>query len=90
MRREKLLKVILAPHLSEKAASQYVFKVAKTATKHDVKDAIEELFKVNVKAVNIVNSKGASVTRFGRTTGKFASWKKAYVSLEAGQQINIQ
>lgn len=90
MRKEKLLKILLAPHLSEKAASQYVFKVAKTANKFDVKDAVEALFKVSVKAVNIVNVKGATASKFGRNTGRYASWKKAYVVLEAGQQINIQ
>jgi len=90
MRKEKLLKVLLAPHLSEKAASQYVFKITKEATKFDVKDAVEMLFKVNVKAVNIVNVKGGSNVRFGRKIGKYASWKKAYVTLEAGQQINVQ
>lgn len=88
MRKEKLLKVLLAPHLSEKAASQYVFKVVKSANKFDVKDAVEALFKVNVKAVNILNVKGATAAKFGRAVGRHASWKKAYVTLEAGQQIN--
>lgn len=90
MRKEKLLKVLLAPHLSEKAASQYVFKVVKTATKFDVKDAVEALFKVSVKSVNIVNVKGGAAVRFGRSVGKRPSWKKAYVTLVSGQQINMQ
>lgn len=92
MRKSHLLKVLLAPHVSEKAASgvsQYVFKVAKTANKYDIKSAVESLFQVNVKDVNILNVKGESATKFGRVVGKKASWKKAYVVLQAGQEINI-
>ena len=57
MRKEKLLKVLLAPHLSEKAAGQYIFKVARSANKHDIKAAVEELFQVTVKSVNVLNMK---------------------------------
>ncbi|MDP1573319.1 MAG: 50S ribosomal protein L23 [Coxiellaceae bacterium] len=89
MRQEKLLKVLLAPHLSEKAASQYVFKVTKCANKFQIKDAVEALFKVKVKSVNIVNVKVGAAVKFGRSIAKRASWKKAYITLEAGQQINI-
>lgn len=92
MRKEKLLKVLLAPHVSEKAAStssQYVFKVARTANKHEIKNAVEQLFQVNVKDVNVSNVKGAAATKFGRAAGRRSSWKKAYIVLQAGQEINI-
>lgn len=89
MKKEDLLKVLLAPHLSEKSVGQYIFKVAKCASKHDVKVAVEQLFQVSVKAVNVVNVKGAAATKFGRKVGRRASWKKAYVSVSPGQEINI-
>lgn len=89
MNKEDLLKVLLAPHLSEKAAGQYIFKVARCANKHDIKAAVEKLFEVSVKAVNVINVKGAVATKFGRKMGRRASWKKAYVSLAVGQEINI-
>jgi len=92
MRQEKLLKVLLAPHISEKTstiAGQYVFKVATTATKYDVKLAVEQLFQVKVTAVNMLRMKGSAVTKQGRTAGRYASWKKAYVVLQPGQVINI-
>ncbi|MCX7126174.1 MAG: 50S ribosomal protein L23 [Gammaproteobacteria bacterium] len=92
MRREKLLKILLAPHLSEKTAAsagQYVFEVAKTADKIEIKETVEQLFQVKVKAVNIVNVKGATSKKFGRAKGRQASWKKAYVVLQAGQEIHL-
>jgi large subunit ribosomal protein L23 len=89
MRQEKLLKVLLAPHLSEKAAGQYIFKVAKSANKHDIKAAVETLFKVNVKSVNVVNMKEARKNDIACTIGRQSVWKKAYVMLKDGQQINL-
>lgn len=89
MRNEKLLKVLLAPHLSEKAKDQYIFKVAKCATKHDIKAAVEKLFEVNVKSVNIVNMKKARTNDIARTIGRQAVWKKAYIRLQDDQQINL-
>ena len=92
MRKEKLLKVLLAPHVSEKAASsasQYVFKVARTANKHEIKNAVEQLFQVNVKDVNVTNVKGAATIKQGRSVGRRSTWKKAYIVLQAGQEINI-
>ena len=92
MKKEKLLKVLRAPHLSEKASAvtgQYVFEVARTANKMDVKLSVEEMFQVKVKSVNIVNVKGATINRSGRAKGQQSSWKKAYVVLKVGQQINI-
>jgi large subunit ribosomal protein L23 len=89
MRQEKLLKVLLAPHLSEKSAGQYIFKVARSANKHDIKAAVEALFKVNVKSVNVVNMKEARTNDIVRTIGRQSVWKKAYVVLQAGEQINL-
>ena len=89
MKKEELLTVLLSPHLSEKSANQHIFKVVKHATKKDVKSAIEKLFQVVVKSVNILNVKGATATKFGRSVGKRGSWKKAYVVLEAGHEINL-
>ena len=94
MKQERLLKVILAPHMSEKASigtekyGEYVFKVATCATKHDVKEAIELLFKTKVEAVRILNVK-TKPKRFGSIQGRSKAWKKAYVTLESGQQIHF-
>jgi large subunit ribosomal protein L23 len=94
MREERLLQIILSPHLSEKATigtqerNEYVFEVAKTATKPDVKDAVEALFKAKVQAVRIVNVK-SKPKRFGSILGHSKVWKKAYVTLQAGQQIDL-
>ena len=91
---EKLLKTIVAPHTSEKAysladsKSTIVFKVATFANKYDVKDAIEKLFEVKVESVNILNVKGKAC-KFGRVEGKTKAWKKAYVTLAEGHDINF-
>ncbi len=96
MRKDKLLKVLLAPHATEKAAMasgsgcpQYVFRVATCSNKLEIKAAVEQLFQVKVKAVNVLRKKGATATKMGRSIGRQASWKKAYVVLQAGQEINI-
>ena len=89
-----ILGVIRAPRVSEKTArlqeqsNQYVFEVAKTATKADVKTAIESLFKVKVEAVNVVNVKGKSKT-FRFRAGRRGDWRKAYVRLAEGQSIDV-
>ncbi len=94
MREERLLQVILAPVISEKATmladknEQVVFRVATTATKPEIKAAVELLFKVQVKAVNVLNVKGKN-KRFGRFNGTRSSWKKAFVCLQPGQQLNF-
>ena len=93
MKREKLLKVLHSPRLTEKATSQtgqYVFEVDKAANKLDIKAAVEQLFQVKVKAVNIVRVKGAVASKMGRVVGKQSSWKKAYVALQPGQLINLE
>jgi len=91
---ERLMKVVLAPVVSEKSTlvadknRQYVFRVADDATKPEVKAAIELLFKTKVQDVTVTNVKGKQ-KRFGRFTGRRRSWKKAYVRLAAGQEINF-
>lgn len=93
MSEERLLKIILTPHLSEKATmaqngSQYVFQVCKSATKPEIKSAVELLFKTKVNDVRIVNVK-SKPKRFGSILGKSKVWKKAYVTLQPGQQIDL-
>jgi len=91
---ERLMNVVLAPVVSEKSTRvadknrQYVFRVADDATKPEVKAAIELLFKTKVQDVTVSNVKGKE-KRFGRFTGRRRSWKKAYVRLAAGQEINF-
>lgn len=83
--------VIISPLLSEKSAlgmesGKYTFIVEKTATKDEIKDAIEALFKVNVAAVNTQRYEGKP-KRLGRYEGKRADWKKAIITVAAGQRI---
>lgn len=91
---ERLMQVLLAPQISEKATfiaeknEQVVFKVASCATKPEVKAAVELLFKVQVESVQIANVKG-KVKRFGRSMGRRKDWKKAFVCLKPGQEINF-
>ncbi len=94
MNEERLLKILLAPHVSEKSNrltdryNQVVFKVMPDATKPEIKDAVELLFKVKVKGVTVLNVKGKR-KRFGALAGRRSDWKKAYVSLEAGHEIDF-
>ena len=94
LRQERLLQVLLAPQISEKATyiadknEQVVFRVVSDATKPEVKAAVESLFSVKVKSVQIANVKG-KVKRFGRTMGQRKGWKKAFVCLQPGQKINF-
>lgn len=94
MNQERLLKVLLGAHVTEKstlaadAARQFVFKVATNATKPEVKRAVEQLFEVEVEGVQMVNVKGKS-KRFGRLLGKRSDFKKAYVRLQPGHDINF-
>ncbi|MDC8011531.1 50S ribosomal protein L23 [Tahibacter soli] len=90
---ERLLGVLRAPRISEKSArlaesNQYVFEVASTATKADVKAAIEQLFSVKVEAVNVVNAKGKTKT-FRFRSGRRSDLRKAYVRLAEGQSIDV-
>lgn len=94
MNQERLLQVLLAPQISEKATfvadknEQVIFKVASDATKPEIKAAVELLFKVQVESVQVANVKGKE-KRFGRFFGSRKNWKKAYVSLKPGQEINF-
>jgi large subunit ribosomal protein L23 len=94
MSEERLLKILLSPHMSEKASiaaekrREYVFEVVSDATKPEVKGAVELLFKTQVQAVRVVNVK-PKPKRFGQVQGKSKSWKKAYVTLKPGQEINF-
>ncbi|MCG9095998.1 50S ribosomal protein L23 [Laribacter hongkongensis] len=94
MNQERLMQVILAPVVSEKSTrvadkyQQVVFKVAGDATKPEVKAAVELLFNVKVEGVQMLNVKGKA-KRFGRFTGRRSDWKKAYVSLVEGQEIDL-
>ena len=94
MNQERLLQVLLAPQISEKATyladkhEQVIFRVATDATKPEIKAAVELLFKVNVDSVQVANVKGKQ-KRFGRFMGSRKDWKKAYVALKPGQEINF-
>jgi large subunit ribosomal protein L23 len=91
---DQLMNVVLAPVVSEKSTfvadknRQYVFRVADDATKPQIKAAIELMFKIKVEDVTVLNVRGKE-RRFGRFTGRRRSWKKAYVRLAAGQEINF-
>lgn len=91
---ERLYQVILAPIVSEKSTfiadknEQVAFRVVADATKPEIKAAVELLFKVQVDAVQVLNVKGKQ-KRFGRFIGRRKDWKKAYVCLKPGQQIEF-
>ncbi|EGK07516.1 50S ribosomal protein L23 [Kingella kingae] len=95
MNQERLMKVILAPVVSEKSnmlaekRNQMVFKVLKDATKTEIKAAVELLFNVQVASVTTTTTKGKT-KRFGRTLGRRSDVKKAYVSLVAGQELDLE
>ncbi|MCB6183750.1 50S ribosomal protein L23 [Leeia sp. TBRC 13508] len=94
MSQERLYQVLLAPQVSEKSTriaekyEQVVFKVTTDATKPEIKAAVEMLFKVQVESVQVINMKGKQ-KRFGRTVGRRKDWKKAFVCLKPGQEINF-
>ncbi len=94
MNQERLMKVLLAPVVSEKssrvadASRQFVFKVLPDATKPEIRAAVEQLFDVKVTGVQVVNNKG-KIKRFGQTLGKRSDSRKAYVTLAEGQDIDF-
>ena len=94
MSKEKLMKVLLAPQISEKStnaadsSNQFVFKVTRDATKTEIKNAVEMLFEVKVDSVNVMNVKGKTKGRVGANKGRRAHWKKAYVRLSQGFDID--
>jgi large subunit ribosomal protein L23 len=93
-RQERLMQVVIGPHVSEKATAladgsrQIVFKVRSDANKADVRNAVELLFEVKVAGVSVARMP-AKVKRFGGGIGKRAAWKKAYVRLAPGHDINF-
>jgi large subunit ribosomal protein L23 len=95
MNREQLMNVLLAPHVTEKTSlamqnsNQYVFRVRRQATKVDIKQAVELMFDVKVKGVQVLNEPGKK-RRFGRIEGRTQDSKKAYVSLVQGQTIDYE
>ena len=90
----RLMQVLVAPIVSEKATmiaektNTVTFKVLQDATKTEIKAAVQLMFKVDVKAVAVVNTKGKS-KRFGKSMGRRDNIRKAYVTLQAGQELNI-
>jgi len=90
----QLYQVILAPHVSEKSTrvaeknSQIVFRVRRDASKPVIKQAVEKMFNVQVESVTVTNVKGKD-KKFGKTPGRRQDWKKAYVRLKPGQDINF-
>ena len=91
---ERLMTVLLAPVVSEQGTSiadkyeQVIFRVAPDATKPEIKAAVELMFKVNVESVQVANV-GGKKKRFGQYMGRRRNWKKAYVCLAEGQEINF-
>jgi large subunit ribosomal protein L23 len=90
---ERLLKILLAPIISEKSTRigvdrQYVFKVIADATKIEIKQAVELLFKVKVTAVRICHTK-SKTKKFGKISGRRKGWKKAYITLKEEQTIDF-
>lgn len=87
--KERLMSVVIGPHLSEKSAAagdrhkQVVFRVRRDSTKDEIRQAVELLFEVKVSAVQVVNVAGKT-KRFGGRPGRRQDWKKAYVSLAEG------
>lgn len=94
MNKERLMQVLLSPVVSEKAAivaedsGQYVFRVVRDATKHEICSAVELMFDVKVDRVQVMNVKGKS-KRFKQRLGKRPDWRKAYVRLQPGHEIDF-
>ena len=95
MNSERLYTLIDQPHISEKVSTigddsnQFAFKVDRSATKREIKEAVEKLFEVEVLSVNTINVKGKVKRNFRGTVSRARNWKKAYVRLEQGQEIDF-
>lgn len=93
MNMERIYQIILAPHVSEKSTTaaeknhQMVFKVREDATKPEIKTAVEKLFEVEVDTVQVINVRGKM--KYGKQAGKRSNWKKAYVRLKPGHDIDF-
>lgn len=94
MNPERLFTVLREPHISEKVSilgdlvNQYAFKVSTDATKAEIREAVETLFKVDVKKVTTANVKG-KVKRSARGETRKKNWKKAYITVAEGQEIDF-
>lgn len=94
MNEERLAKILLSPHVSEKATTladrrkQFVFRVAPDATKPEIKQAVEQMFSVQVEGVQVLNCRG-KIKRQGTRQGKRSNYKKAYVALKPGFDIDF-
>jgi len=93
MNEARILDVLRAPHVSEKATyaaenGQYIFQVAPDANKREIKKAVEALFEVTVTSVRVINQKGKT-KRFGTRVGKRTGLRKAYVRLAEGQELEL-
>ena len=94
-RQQRLLKIIVGPHLSEKTSllsernNQVTFKVAGDATKPEIKAAVESLFDVQVKEVQVLNVKGKTKRTARGKQRRSSDWKKAYIKLEQGHEIDL-
>ena len=90
----RLMQVLIAPIVSEKAtmvaekSNAVTFKVLQDATKHEIMAAVQLMFKVEVKGVSVLNTKGKA-KRFGKSMGRRDNVRKAYVTLKPGQEINL-
>ncbi len=94
VKQERLMQILLAPVVSEKSTyvadkrDQVIFRVMQSATKPEIKAAVELMFNVQVESVKVLNVRGKE-KRFGRFMGRRNHWKKAYVCLKPGQEINF-
>ena len=94
MNQERLMKVLLSPVVSEKSSRvadanrQFVFKVLPSASKPEIRRAVELMFDVKVEGVQVANVNGKA-KRFGQTLGRRVNWKKAYVTLAEGHDIDF-
>jgi large subunit ribosomal protein L23 len=94
LNQERLINVLVGPHVSEKTSNvsdknnQVAFKVRVDSTKAEIKKAVELMFEVKVEGVQVTNMKGKA-KRFGQTKGRRKDWKKAYVTLAEGQDIDF-
>lgn len=94
LNQERLITVLIGPHVSEKTSrvaeknNQICFRVRRDSTKKEIAQAVEMMFEVKVDNVQVSNVRG-KIKRFGQTLGKRADWKKAYVTLAKGDEIDF-
>ena len=95
MNDERLMSILIAPHVSEKStriadgSNQITFHVRRDARKPEIHQAVERLFNVEVKSVSVMNVKGKSKGSRGRNRGRRPDWRKAYVRLKPGYDIDF-